>query len=369
MKKLNHLNRTHKMGILLLLLTFSLESVAAKPSNIEIVETNVTYLTCDKTELNKLNTLFTDIDKITKEMAVLDCQGKFEQKNELSKLVVEKMRTSIMNFNGFTEFATIWSDYVNKGRMVSLDTLGEGIGQKIKLIVLPDILPIENQDVAIVFDPTEKCKNVKIGDGTKPFVSCQKVSENLEKSLDAVNVFRKDKRYSEIAQHAALIEADWKNFMQDSMFQTSLDVMVTTWIYSDKWKQADLQGPPPIQFFALHPTLVYSYMPDASRGEEAKPVPAIEWLGINWWKNRLPLGISITSLYNDRPDGKEFPLGLTLHIDNKYSFGVVGKGDDQIIFFNLDIMDWFSDKSKKYDKYEKEFNEFKKGLTHSANKP
>jgi hypothetical protein len=360
MKKLTRLYQPHKIAILLLI--FSFESVAEEPSNIDIVKDDVAYLTCNKTDLNKRNTLFTDIDKIIKKMAVLDCQGKVEQRKQLSELVVEKMYNSVGDFAGFQQFSTIWSDYVNKGRMVSLHADGGGIGQLTTLKVLPDILPIENQDVAIVFDPREDCIDVSVGDKTTPFVSCQEVSENLETSLGTLNVFSLDKRYSKIAEHVGLIEADWKKFMDESRFQTSLDVIVTTWMYSDKWKQADLQGPPPIQYFALHPALVYSYMPDASRGEEAKPVPAIEWFGMNWWKNRLPIGFSITSVYNDRPDGKKFPLGLTLHVDNKYSFGVVGKGDDQIIFFNLDIMDWFSDEKKKYAVYEKEFNEFKKGL-------
>jgi hypothetical protein len=157
-------------------------------------------------------------------------------------------------------------------------------------------------------------------------------------------------------------------FMQESRFQTTLDVLVTTWMYSDKWKQADLQGPPPIQYFALNPTLLHSYMHYASRGKEAKPVPAIEWFGMNWWKNKLPLGFSVTSVYNDRPDGKEFPLGLTIHVDNTYSFGVVGKGDDKILFINLDVIEWFSEKKGKYDKYEKyeknqkEFDEFRMSL-------
>jgi hypothetical protein len=361
MKKVTRLYQTHKIVILLLVLMFSVESAAEEPSNIDIVKDDVSYLTCNKADLNKRNTLFTDIDKIIKKMAVLDCQGKVEQRKELSELVVEKMHHSVGKFAGFQQFSAIWSDYVNKGRMVSLHA-NSGLGQLTTLKVLPDILPIENQDVAIIFDPLEKCKEVSVADGSTPFKSCQKISENLETSLGTLNVFRLDDRYSKIAEHVGLIEADWKNFMEESRFQTSLDVLVTTWMYSDKWKQADLQGPPPIQYFALHPALVYSYMPDASRGEEAKPVPAIEWFGMNWWKNKLPIGFSITSVYNDRPDGKKFPLGLTLHVDNRYSFGVVGNGDDRIIFFNLDIMDWFSDKQKKYDVYEKEFKEFKKGL-------
>jgi hypothetical protein len=347
---------------LLLVLHFSGETYAQENSEIEIHSTKVAYLNCDKTRLNKRNTKFTGIDKIIKEMVVSQCRGKLEDRHKYSQLVVEQMYDKMRGFTGVKQFSEMWSSYVNRGRMLSLDTDTGVMGDPIKLRFIEDTLPIEDRGIFITFDPEESCKKVFVSDGSQPFPSCQKVSENLETSLDTLNFFRKDARYSKMAEHISLIESDWKSFMQESRFQTSLDVLVTTWMYSDKWKQADLQGPPPIQYFALHPTLVYSYMPDASRGEEAKPVPAIEWFGMNWWKNELPLGFSITSVYNDRPDGKEFPLGLTIHVDNTYSFGMVGKGDDKMFFFNIDVMEWFSDKKGKYDKYEKKFDTFRKDL-------
>lgn len=344
---------------LILVLYYSVSANAQETSEIEIHKAEVAYLNCDKSRLNKLNSMFTDIDEIIKDMVVAECKGKFEDRHKYSQLVVEKIYDKVGGFDGVNLFTGTWSSYVDKGRMVSFRTYTEGIGQPTKLKIEPDILPAGYRDVSITFSSDKDCKNIKIVDGSKPFMTCLKVAENLETSLDTLNVFRKDSRYSDIAKHVSFIEGEWQSFMQDSRFQTTLDVFVTTWMYSEKWKQADLQGPPPIQYFALHPTLVYSYMPDASRGEEAKPVPAIEWFGMNWWRNKLPLGFSVTSVYNDRPDGKAFPLGLTIHVDNTYSFGVVGKGNDKIVFFNLDVMAWFSDKKRKYDKYQNEFEEFR----------
>ena len=103
-------------------------------------------------------------------------------------------------------------------------------------------------------------------------------------------------------------------------------------------------------------------MPDASRGEELKPVPAVEWFGMNWWQTKVPLGFSITSVYNDRPDGNAFLHGLTVHVDNAYSFGMVGTGDERTFFVNLDLMDWFTDKKGKYDKYAAQFEEYRKNI-------
>lgn len=354
--------RQHTLILLLLALYFSLAVNAQETSKIEIQNDEVAYLTCDKSKLNERNSQFTEIDQIIKDMAVSECKGKFEDRKKYSQLVVAQINKKIGSFKGVSLFTETWSSYVNQGRQLSFKSITNGIGGPTKLEIVADNLPFENQNISITFDDVDKCKKVKVSDVSKPFLSCQKVSESLETSLDTLNVFRNDDRYSEIAKHVNFIEGEWKSFMEESRFQTSLDVWATTLMYSDKWKHADLQGPPPIQYFLLHPTLVYSYMPDASRGEEAKPVPAIELFGMNWWRNKLPLGFSVTSVYNDRPEGKAFPIGLTIHVDNTYSFGVVGTGDDQMIFFNLDVMAWFSDKKGKYDKYEKEFDEYRKGL-------
>ena len=188
------------------------------------------------------------------------------------------------------------------------------------------------------------------------------MADELEKALELVHNFRVSDQLKKVGTHVAGIEKGWQSFMDDARFQTTLDVWFTTLWYSDKWKSADLQGPPPVQYFVLHPTLIYSYMPDASRGEELKPVPAVEWFGMNWWQTKVPLGFSITSVYNDRPDGNAFLHGLTVHVDNAYSFGMVGTGDERTFFVNLDLMDWFTDKKGKYDKYAAQFEEYRKNI-------
>jgi hypothetical protein len=40
-----------------------------------------------------------------------------------------------------------------------------------------------------------------------------------------------------------------------------------------------------------------------------------------WWEEGY--GFSVTSIYNDRTDAKSVGAGLTLHINNRYSFGMV----------------------------------------------
>jgi hypothetical protein len=155
-------------------------------------------------------------------------------------------------------------------------------------------------------------------------------------------------------QKITSLQTQWKTFIEDSSYQTPLDVWVTTAWYSDQYKANHLSGPPSTQLFLLHPTIVYEHLPDADKGSREDVSLAIEWVGINWWQSGF--GFSITSVYKDREDQPSTGTGLTLHIKNKYSLGYAYRDDgDDSIFFNLDLLEWFGDKEEKYEKYKAYF--------------
>lgn len=146
------------------------------------------------------------------------------------------------------------------------------------------------------------------------------------------------------------LQDQWKTFINESRYQTPLDVWATTAWYSDQFKSNHLSGPPSSQLFLLHPAIVYEYLPDADKGSREDVSIAIEWAGINWWRSGF--GFSVTSIYKDRKDQPSVGTGATFHIKNQYSIGYIYRDDgDDSIFFNIDLLEWFGDKEEKYKKY------------------
>jgi hypothetical protein len=336
------------------------------------------YINCDKSKLDGITSVFTDIRDKAVQLAVADCQALSQNKvgfespaqkqitskrKEFTSFVKGQLKAPLGDFDGYDTLISTWATQVNAGEIASFAVNYEmetGTTFNLNSDNLPP--PLQGQDFVITLRPNADCKAINYSGTTNLFSSCKKVADELEKALELVHNFRVSDQLKKVGTHVAGIEKGWQSFMDDARFQTTLDVWFTTLWYSDKWKSADLQGPPPVQYFVLHPTLIYSYMPDASRGEELKPVPAVEWFGMNWWQTKVPLGFSITSVYNDRPDGNAFLHGLTVHVDNAYSFGMVGTGDERTFFVNLDLMDWFTDKKGKYDKYAAQFEEYRKNI-------
>ena len=156
------------------------------------------------------------------------------------------------------------------------------------------------------------------------------------------------------AQKITALQNQWSKFIEESRYQTPLDVWATTTFYGDQYKANHLSGPPDAQLFLLHPTLVYEHLHDAERGDRDDVSLAIEWVGVNWWQTGF--GFSITSVYKDRMEQPSVGTGVTFHIKNKFSVGYVNRsnGDDSI-FFNINFLEWFGEEKEKYKKYKSYF--------------
>lgn len=144
---------------------------------------------------------------------------------------------------------------------------------------------------------------------------------------------------------------DWSKFVDKARNQTLLDVWATTYINNEHYKQDHLVSPASSQYFFIHPGLVYEHVSKAPAGEKDKASVAIEWAGINWWNLKVPFGLSVVTVYADRPEVSEFGHGLMVYIDNKYSFGWVHRDKSDGIFFGLDILKLFSDKKQQLEQY------------------
>jgi len=77
----------------------------------------------------------------------------------------------------------------------------------------------------------------------------------------------------------------------------------------------------------------------------------VEWLGVNFWDLKVPLGISLASTYVDRPEVEDLGHGLMLHINNHYALGWARYDDVNSFYVTIDLLKMFEDKKKQYDKY------------------
>ena len=338
----------------------------------EVVEDNgAAYANCDVSTLKAIPTVFGDIKdqaiKLTKtecELALTKTLGEPKLSAEDIQLMREqfaqdtsqKVQSVFTDVKDFDVLIENWKNLVVTGKQANLSyssdlMSGTQIGLSSRWL---------NPKLSVSLKSEPNCKNYTYNNQSKIFSSCSNASKDFTTILNIPHTFSKYNQLSKVSDHVTSIATNWQSFVDNSRFQTSFDVLVTTLFYSDNWKRADLQGPPPIQYFALHPSMVYTYMKDGARGEEMKLSPAVEWVGMNWWNNKtIPLGFSITSIYNNRPTGKKFLTGLSLHIDNNYTFGVVGSGVDRTFYVNIDLMGWFTDKKGKYNKYKGEFKKYK----------
>ena len=70
----------------------------------------------------------------------------------------------------------------------------------------------------------------------------------------------------------------------------------------------------------------------------------MEWVGINAWDWKLPIGVSLASVYTDRVSAKSVGHGLMFHINNDFSVGWANRGGEHSFYINFEFKDWFGEK-------------------------
>ncbi|MEJ2393017.1 MAG: hypothetical protein P8019_16680 [Gammaproteobacteria bacterium] len=184
------------------------------------------------------------------------------------------------------------------------------------------------------------------------FANCLDALDSLRNAIAPYNYFIKIGHTGRVIKRLHELNTRWNEFSAHSRHQTFIDKWLTTRIYRDEYNGKDWVGPPKYQYFLFHPDLVLDQYSNAQRGDQTKISLAIEWVGINKWEGKVPLGISLASVYTDRVSGKRLGLGLMFHIDNNYSIGVVDRGDNHYsVFVNLNLFNWFTEKQDKYELY------------------
>lgn len=163
---------------------------------------------------------------------------------------------------------------------------------------------------------------------------------------ERLSVFQRFRISDEFKKYTGVKKAEWDTFSDNSRFMTFIDVLATSWYYSDQLSlSTDVTSPPPLQWFALRPSFVFEHLNNAPNGNRDEVGLAIEWVGFNDWKLDIPLGVSLASVYADRESGKSIGHGLMFHVNNDYSIGwAYRSGGHHSIYFNLELRDWFGGK-------------------------
>ncbi|PMJ91535.1 hypothetical protein [Vibrio sp. 10N.261.55.A7] len=268
-----------------------------------------------------------------------------------------------IQFDGMSSISEDWyqmvtsenNDYRNFS-LIEATPITSGVPPRAKEIEFK--LYSDSQSLVTIEMGEEQKKHCNSENSTKNTTSAGACLSTFDQWRYAVSPFQAlytDRILKDNGKKISKLQSQWKHFVEESRYQTELDVWATTVWYGDQFQQLQLSGPPSSQLFLLHPMLVFEHLPDAEKGERDDVSIAVEWFGVNWWKKGF--GVSVTSVYNDRKDQPAVGTGATIHIKNKYSVGYVyrNNGDDSI-FFNLDLMEWLGDKENKYKKYKAYFN-------------
>jgi hypothetical protein len=144
---------------------------------------------------------------------------------------------------------------------------------------------------------------------------------------------------------------DWDAYFEKGRPQTFWDIAVTTLIEYKHLKKDQLVGPPKRQWFVLHPNVVIENVDAAPDGDQLGGAIAIEWIGVNWWNLKVPIGVSVTSLYSDRPGVDDVGHGITLYFANKYCIGWANHGGDHGFYVSIDALKLIDSKKAKLEQY------------------
>lgn len=186
----------------------------------------------------------------------------------------------------------------------------------------------------------QHCKN-----RVNTLAECKEIFEEFEIVTKKLNVFQRYHTSQEFEDYTVQKQKEWDKFSDNSRFMTFIDVAATSWVYRKRLALSnDLNSPPPYQIFALRPSIVYEHLNDAPNGKRDEFGIAVEWFGINAWDWKLPIGISLASVYADRDSAKSVGHGLMFHINNDFSFGWANRRGEHSVYINFEFKDWLGEK-------------------------
>ena len=226
---------------------------------------------------------------------------------------------------------------------------GDGVTEGATVFYYSDM---NTNRVVISPSKTETCKAI-VSDK-----NCLKLFQDLATALNAY-------RQSYVRSATGLnlinlgnIQKKWDKFINQSRSQTFLDVLMTSYIHRDYYKQNKLVAPASTQYFLFHPSVVYEHLNDAARGSRDEVALSLELFGVNWWDKKVPFGASVGWVYSDRSNASSIGKSLMLHFKNQYSIGYSWRDEEDGgdgIFLSVDLLKFFEDKKQVLEGYKSYF--------------
>lgn len=184
---------------------------------------------------------------------------------------------------------------------------------------------------------------------------CSEVLDDLALAINPYQINVNAFSAYETRQKLAILAKDWDAYFVTGRAQSFADITLTTVFERKHFEKGFLVGPPARQWFVLHPNIVAEYASGAPSGERLRSALVIEWFGVNWWHDtviKIPFGISVASLYSDRPGVKGVGHGFTIYVDNKYSIGYANHDGENGYYISFDLLKLFEDKKKQAERYQ-----------------
>jgi hypothetical protein len=214
------------------------------------------------------------------------------------------------------------------------------------------LLTVTNADITSV--------NRNDCNGTSFGVNCKILFDDLAVVANVPYEMFDQNQEVRVAANAGMRSANWNRFFSEARSQTFIELYINTWLYADEFTKGKPVDPPAYQVSFLHPSIVLQQVADANDGDQLKEAIAIEWAGINFWDETIPIGISVVSTYTDRAGISDVGNGIMIHIKNKYSIGVTHHnnevGDSYGVFLTIDLLGLFESTNSNYKSYLKTLN-------------
>jgi hypothetical protein len=191
--------------------------------------------------------------------------------------------------------------------------------------------------------------------------TCDAVLDDLANAINYYRFSYASLKAAEAVDGLNRLSDRWDSFLDSGRSQTILDLTVTTAIERRGFRQGFLVAPPKRQWTLMHPDLGYEHIPGAPSGQRDSLSIVFEWFGVNWWSSdsplgNIPFGVSLASVYADRPDLPSAGHGLVLHFDNRYSLGWTRRGGSDGFFVSIDLLRLVDNKRERLDRYRRKLD-------------
>jgi hypothetical protein len=185
---------------------------------------------------------------------------------------------------------------------------------------------------------------------------CDAVLDDLASAINYYKYSQTSRTADATADSLDRMSERWDVFLDSGRSQTMLDLSLTTALERRQFQRGFLIAPPKRQWTLLHPDLAYEHIRRAPAGQRDELTLVIEWFGVNWWSSDSPLadipfGVSLVSVYADRPEMPSAGHGLVFHVDNKYSIGWTRRRGSEGLFVSIDLLRFVDNKRERLNRY------------------